>query len=331
MIVGLDIGYSNVKIAWGAPGAATQTRIAPAGAGRLSAMSRSIGGGALLGNAVPVVIDGEDWAALADGREFDRHQRKLHADYASSKEYLALFLGALSVVNSADIALLVTGLPVDQAMDRKRSAELIARLQRSHTLADGRTVKVHRVVVWPQPAGAWMDALAEFPDLRKPVGTYLIYDPGFYSVDWMVLVDGRMRKAGSGSSQRATSEVLEETSIALKRLHGFRIPLERLEAALRSGQTSITVGSEEVDLSQPLREAANVVSSAVADRVQQELRSSEEDVTRIVLAGGGGSLFGQALHRAFPKAKVYTSKNPVLANARGFYLHAMESMRERAA
>ena len=48
------------------------------------------------------------------------------------------------------------------------------------------------------------------------------------------------------------------------------------------------------------------------------MKSMSPDV--IVLVGGGSSFFQQAIQEAFPRLKVVSPKNPVLSNARGFWL-----------
>ncbi|EPN8849941.1 hypothetical protein ACT4GF_004719 [Salmonella enterica subsp. enterica serovar Derby] len=60
-VLGLDIGYSNLKMAMGHKGGEARTVIMPVGAGPLELMPQQLTGGA--GTSIQVVIDGEKWVA----------------------------------------------------------------------------------------------------------------------------------------------------------------------------------------------------------------------------------------------------------------------------
>lgn len=57
-VLGLDIGYSNLKMAMGHKGGEARTVIMPVGAGPLELMPQQLTGGA--GTSIQVVIDGEN-------------------------------------------------------------------------------------------------------------------------------------------------------------------------------------------------------------------------------------------------------------------------------
>lgn len=75
-VLGLDIGYSNLKMAMGYKGEEARTVVMPVGAGPLELMPQQLTGGA--GTCIQVVIDGEKWVA---GVEPDRLcQRRMKSD-----------------------------------------------------------------------------------------------------------------------------------------------------------------------------------------------------------------------------------------------------------
>lgn len=57
-VLGLDIGYSNLKMAMGHKGEEARTVVMPVGAGPLELMPQQLTGGA--GASIQVVIDGEN-------------------------------------------------------------------------------------------------------------------------------------------------------------------------------------------------------------------------------------------------------------------------------
>ena len=63
-VLGLDIGYSNLKMAMGYKGEEARTVVMPVGAGPLELMPQQLTGGA--GTCIQVVIDGEKWVAQTD-------------------------------------------------------------------------------------------------------------------------------------------------------------------------------------------------------------------------------------------------------------------------
>lgn len=66
--------------------------------------------------------------------------------------------------------------------------------------------------------------------------------------------------------------------------------------------------------------------SAGNDVIQEAVQAiknsvgSGSDIDVIILAGGGASLYAQAMKDKFPKHKVVTLDNPALANVRGFHM-----------
>ena len=92
-VLGLDIGYSNLKMAMGYKGEETRTVVMPVGAGPLELMPQQFTGGA--GASIQVVIDGEKWVAGVEPDRLQDWERELHGDYPSTNPYKALFYAAL--------------------------------------------------------------------------------------------------------------------------------------------------------------------------------------------------------------------------------------------
>ena len=99
-VIGLDIGYSNLKLAFGdvdkgGTPRPTVTRVLPGGAGRLSDLPIRLGKGEGDADAIVVNVNGEKWVAGVDQARLETSMRELHADYPASDAYQALFHAAL--------------------------------------------------------------------------------------------------------------------------------------------------------------------------------------------------------------------------------------------
>ncbi|MFG9350220.1 hypothetical protein ACEP28_32855 [Pseudomonas aeruginosa] len=106
-VFGLDIGYSNVKMAYGYAGDEPETLVRPAQAAPLRMVK---------GDETPqageylVYVNDEPWLAFLAPDRINA-KRELHADYPASDAYKALFLASLAAAckNGQDVDMLVTG------------------------------------------------------------------------------------------------------------------------------------------------------------------------------------------------------------------------------
>ena len=220
---------------------------------------------------------------------------------------------------------LVTGLPVAQAQDPRRREALRRALLGRHVTERG-AVEVNEVRIVPQPVGAFVDLL--WADLgadtlgRIEEGTVLVLDAGFYSFDWAVIVAGELRRGASGTSLEAMSVLLERAAVRIAEQHGGRPQPLALEAALRQGREHVRVLGQRVPLKPSLERAAREVGGVALEALRQALRREATNVDLVVVTGGGGDLYGRQAAALFPGAEVRLARDPVGANARGFFHYA---------
>lgn len=320
-VIGLDVGYSNLKIAVGEVGESPQAILRPAGAAPLDRLGERVGTGSRQ-DAIVVDIDGEPWAAAIEPMRFEGWQRSLHEDYAATPAYRALVKAALVLANRPVVDRLVTGLPVAQAQDPRRREVLRRTLLGRHVTERG-AVEVGDVRIVPQPVGAFVDLL--WADLgadtlaRVEEGTVLVLDAGFYSFDWAVIVAGELRRGASGTSLEAMSVLLERAAGLIAEQHGGRAQPLALEGALRQGRDHLLVLGKRVPLPPVLERAAKEIGGVALEALRQALRREATNVDLVVMAGGGGALYGRAVTALFPGAEVRLARDPVGANARGFF------------
>ena len=320
-VIGLDVGYSNLKIAVGEAGGPPRMIARPAGAAPLERLGERIGT-SRLPDAVIVDVDAQRWAAAIDPARLEGWQRSLHADYAATPAYRALVKAALVLADRPVVDRLVTGLPVDQARDPRRREALRDALLGRHVTERG-TVEVGEVRVVPQPVGAFVDLLWSDLDgetlARIEEGTVLVLDAGYYSFDWALVVAGELRRGASGTSLEAMSVLLERAAALITEQHGGRPQPLALEAALRQGRERLLVLGQRVPLKPVLDRAAREVGGVALEALRQALRREATNVDLVVVTGGGGTLYARQAADLFPGAEVRLARDPVGANARGFF------------
>lgn len=324
-VLGLDIGYSNLKFVVGNEnGHVSDQRILPAGAGQMADLGVKLGiDGVSPDDVTSVLVDGELYAAGVPHSLFGSKSRQLHSDYPSSPAYRALFLTCLLQSKAKEIDVLVTGLPTSQALDTAYAAQLAEALTGEFPATKNRTVTVKKVRVMPQPVGAFMDLAMTYAQVEQlSKSRVMIVDPGFFSMDWAVIQEGRIDRDSSSTSKWAMSAVIDAVSARLVKEEGGTPGREALEAALRAGATKVLLYGEEFDFAGQLGQARQEVAREAMMQLRNAVRKNDRAVDFLVMTGGGAGLYEAAAQELFPKAKLLRSADPVIANAKGFFITA---------
>ncbi|MFO1431318.1 MAG: ParM/StbA family protein [Candidatus Competibacteraceae bacterium] len=314
--LGLDIGYSNMKLALGdLNGSQPHLLLRPAGAAPVDRLPERIGGGT---GAMQVLVEGEPYAAGVSPDRLQDWNRVLHADYPATASYRALFHAALLLTERDIVEQVVTGLPVSHYQEASRKAALKAALQGVHQITPKRAVTVQQVQVVPQPVGGYLDLVWRYDTTVLEQSRVLVLDPGFFSFDWVVIVNGEMRHRSSGTSQQATSVLLEEADRLIQQEHGGRVGRERLESALRTGQDRIVLYGRQLEIEPYLRQAAERTVAVALAALREALRH-ESEADLVLVTGGGAEFFAPPVRELFPRSEVIVPPEPVFANVRGFW------------
>lgn len=318
-VLGIDIGYSNLKLAFGKRGAEPKVLLKPAGAAPADRLGEKIADKGK-DDFLRVVVNGTPFAAGLSPDRAELWSRELHEDYPSTDSYRALFHAGLLLAELEQIDLLVTGLPVSQYLNQELRNRLQSQMTGEHQVTPRRRITVQAVKVVPQPVGGFVDHVwnlkdaAEFEDSRV-----LVVDPGFFSVDWVLISNGELRRQSCGTSLEASSVILDEAAKLLANDFGGNVGRERLENAIRLNQVEIRLFGEKIDISTYLKAAADKVGPIVATRLRESLRKENAGADIVLLVGGGAGFFADSVKEAFPQLKVTTPDSPVFANARGFW------------
>ena len=320
MKMGMDIGYSNLKLAMSDDAAATRCIVLPAGAAPAERFGTRFDGG-VNSDYLHVVVNGEKYIAGVSPDKAALWSRSLHADYASSDSYKALFHASLLLSESDVIDVLVTGLPVSQFYDAARKQSVEDMMTGVHQVTNARVVEVKKTVVIPQPVGGFLDYVhsSGFDVSKRRV---LVIDPGFFSVDWVVINNGDLQKQSSGTSLSASSVILEHCSRAMAEEHGARVSVELLEGAMRDGSDSVRLLGKDVLIADYVASAVNDVAPSVLESIKRCLRTESGDIDDVLIVGGGAEFFAESIREVFDWVNVIVAEDSVCSNARGFLVMA---------
>lgn len=329
-VMGLDIGYSNLKVKEGLVGkghgfAQAKTYVRPVGAAPVVDCIDS--DNSTSDQRVPVTIEGESWYACIEPTMIMRDKRELNYDYISTKQYQAIFMAGLMLAEHNTIDVLVTGLPVSQAMDEEKVKELAAMMEGEHQVAARRTVTVKKVIVRPQPSAAFVRMVYDYSSDKKMAriikeGQTVVVDPGFFSVDWVTMKAGGIIKESSGTSIRAMYRVIDAAAEAISREYGAGGSVKTsLERALREGDPELLANGEFVEYKPYLDAAAMKISKYALSQMKSDMALQDNVADVLVLAGGGADLYEDAARELFPECRhVVTFDNSVTAIAEGYFL-----------
>lgn len=322
-IFGLDIGYSNVKGAYGYADAEEPTTfVRPAHAAPLESVN---GDRVAAPGEVFVTVKGASWLSLISPARADV-KRELHANYPATDLYYALFLGALAVgTNNGETVIdrLITGLPSNQAREPELVEALKQRLIGAHQVAPSVSVEVKEVVVVPQPAGILADIYSSFDDPELLNESHLlVLDPGFYSVDWVSYNKGNIVNDASGTALEAMSSMIAEINNQIGKEHAVCPGVEKIEMALQAGRSTVVVRGGRVEMGPYIERAKEIVAAEALKDTLKAMRFQHEQqpIDFILLGGGGSDFYKTAVVQHYPDAKVLTSPMPVVSNAYGFWL-----------
>ena len=184
--------------------------------------------------------------------------KQMHERYSETPEYLAMLRGALHYMKVERIDLLVVGLPV-AAFKAKKRAALERLVLGKHDVGRGKTARVERARVVPQPQGALMyyghvhNRVAEIRKERS-----LIIDPGARTFDWLVTQGMQLVEKKSHSVNRGMFDVLQAIASGISKATGTQFrEFDLIDDALRAGKNPV-VFQQEYDLSKHLPLARSV-------------------------------------------------------------------------
>lgn len=309
-IVAGDLGYGNVKMAYGVASKGVQhAECYPATAIPNTELPRpSMDFGDTLFEKSVAAIGDVAWAVGFEMSMVSKYVRPKSDGYIYTDHYKALFYSTLIRQPSEVIDLYVTGLPVEQFKDEKYVEDLKALMIGTHQVSKNRTVTIKAVVVLPQPVGAYfhfVSEIASHEDLKLiKQGVVAACDPGYYTWNFTAFKKGRMRVKSSSHSQSAMSYVLRECCEIMRDDEGGACSPADIEEALQRGEHEIAACGRIINFDGYLERASKTIGHTAAQEVLNAF-SDEGEIMLIVLAGGGAPFYKASMERAFPNARVH--------------------------
>lgn len=271
-------------------------------------------------------------------------ERHLDEGYSLSDSYLALVRGAMSRASFSTLDILVVGLPLTTL--ESNGARLRERLAGNHRVPEFRDaltggkcseVVVKRVEVLAQPLGALISAIAAHQSLAS--ARLLTFDLGYNTLDVITSLGVRPLPRRSGAIQGGVAAYIEEIQKSvvgavrqkIPRLNGqYRVPANLFEHAMQSSDTrhvDTSVGRIAIDdhLSSANARLEKDVGKVLA------IAGSPNDISAVILAGGGASLLQPILRDKYPEIRTIISlDDPQFAIANGYLLFGEAALRSSA-
>lgn len=325
MNTGLNIGYSHTKAIANVNGDLRQVHF-PSVVGSPDEVHWSPGFGQngvrsiRLVEPEPVLI-GEE--AILQSRFLNRREDR---SWVTSREWYLLALAALSELTRVSTTIsVVTGLPVAYFNDRDA---VQAALTGTHRVQqDGRnaqTLTIDKVAVIPEPYGTLFDLLwdnrGQVADASIATGFFGIIDCGGKTTN--LLTVNRCHEIGRNTTSipvgvwdavRAMRAHLEDYCAGLE-LRDHQVVQALIDRKVR-------YRGDDVDLRHATATILAELAGQIAGQVTQ-IWSGMANMDAVLITGGGALLFGPALTARVDFTQTRIVRDPVFANARGFWKYA---------
>ena len=320
--MGLDIGYSNLKLCYGNDIQKPTKIVLPAVAAPISDLLDAQIQDPRNQNLI-VLVDDQPEPWVVGTTDVHNYVAPLHEGYTSSNAYKAMFNGTLAHTRATHIQHLVTGLPTVHWQNRQLRMNLQHRMEGEHQIAEGLKVKVDKVTIRPQPFGSLFSYLSQSSKRAERVrnSTVLIVDAGYYSLDWLVCRNAKRVAEASGTSDQAFSIIVNAVSAELLSEHGLNISLEELKKVIDEN-LPLTHKGQTLPISKILADARSKVTNKAIDNILNKVRIEHNRIQMVLITGGAASYYHEALTNEFRGLETILVEQPVTANAYGFFLTA---------
>lgn len=231
--------------------------------------------------------------------------------------YGALNYAATSV-HATHVDCLVLGQPMNTI--EKMGPLLERKFQGQHLIANGRQITIDQCKVFPQPLGSYMSYLSA-SDHKSKMPCALVIDPGYGTVDWFVCEGMKAVLHKSDAVPLGVSAILSKVAKTIIKDKYAEMPehvlVRAIDESLVSEQPLMLYGAQ-FDYAPFMGHGLQVAHDA-AQAIRNAIGIGHE-IDVIVITGGGGPLYEEAIKKAFPRHPVVLLEQPAYANVRGFHI-----------
>ncbi|VVD33793.1 ParM/StbA family protein [Paraburkholderia dioscoreae] len=263
------------------------------------------------------IIDGTPFCvSTRPNQKIPDHKRSApNDDFQASKAHDALLASALHVTGLRRVDVLVVGAPIETY---QKHASRLKTLVGTLDFGLGRMIEVARTLVLPQTFGSLLAAKNEHVLERDEHVNHCVIDPGYFSTDILTTKGLRIDDARSFGFAFGTAAVYQKIADMLSA--ELRMPvsdLDRIEYSLRSS-AAYWVHGRNINLRPYLDKVEPHIEALVID-IYGRLGGTE-DISSILLTGGGSALYERAVRKVFHSSRVTLMPDPIHANARGYLI-----------
>lgn len=247
-------------------------------------------------------------------------------NFPRTDQYTALILASIKKIGAFRIKCLVLGLPLHTMS--KHTDYLKSRFATTHNFGEFGKCVVEKVVVLPQPLGAFARLRGQGLISAERVTSTCVVDVGWHTTDTVVInPNGTPDLERSVGLPRGAAHVVREVTRLIGEKTGTRVDnIDRVDYALRTGER-LQIGGEPVDLA-PFLRTALLDTHQVADAVLTAIKTCED--LEVFVSGGGARFYADALSKAIGfRAKLVDGSHMV--NAFGFLAAAEAALGARGA
>jgi PRTRC genetic system protein D len=319
--IGVDTGYGDCKVAACDPIGNVVTRNFP------SLVAKRLKQFPTKDQYAPKVWQAkvsDGWLAAGPGiRSYRDAARVVDDEYARTQEYKVLTKIAACLVahdlDATEVENLVIGLPVNQFKDTSLKDSLVHLLQGPFRVFYGEeevSLNVKKVMVMPQPAGAFWYHVLQLPEEQAVATDTLVIDFGNGTTDCAIAERPLMVMARSRSIQTGVHDMKKAVAIELGGQGFYSIMTDDITSVLE-GKKTIVSNKELIRervvalMAKPMRDLAKII------RQDTEAPKNSE----ILLTGAIAKSMKPFIEKEFPGFNILcVSDDGVFDNARGFEL-----------
>jgi plasmid segregation protein ParM len=265
-----------------------------------------------------VAVDGIEYEIGPDSHllETSESARSMNDQYVFSSQYKALVYGALDYMGDDVIDVLVVGLPVSTY--NLYHDKVKTTLTGKHVINNsGKTVEIKTALVIPQPMGGLHFAMNNeiLKELDLADSTFLIVDPGYLTLDFIVSNGQKIIEKRSGAHAGGVSRVIVAISESIEKKFKHKYDnLHAIDKGLR--KRKIKISGKDEPLEEHIKNTKPVIEAPII--YMRNIVGDGSDIDTIILVGGGSKVFEKTLKEHYPNHTVTTVEESDLANVKGY-------------
>lgn len=319
MLIGIDLGFSQVKLVEG-----NKHFVFPSLIGNPSNFELEKENQEIIDD---LVVSTNDLTYYVGKKALETNNSRfcMSTDKTNSSNDKVTFLASLGLVKGKEVDV-VTGLPVEDFKKKGLKEKLVSNMKGIHTFQfrnKTMTTNVTSVKVIPQAAGAFYDFL--LTDKGKPKkeaneilnGIVRVIDIGFKTTDIITMAYGEYKGDKSCTIQKGMIDIHKELARYLNATYDRNLPLSQMNDICRN-QCFVHDGKI-INLSKEIYQIEYPIAETILNESNALLGDTKE-VNLVIGVGGTMSVVSQFFSKYY---NCFTLNNIEFSNADGYYKYGL--------